>query len=76
MRHFYYALSVNYPNEKHYARLGVVNDGCNIRTRFDGKDGFGGEVHIVQPCYTKREAEQLVDFWNQCYQKNGTLYTW
>lgn len=76
MRHFYYALSAEYPNGKLYARLGVVSEYSNLKGRFNGKDGFGGEVKIIEPCFTKRDAEMMVQEWNKCYKKNGTLFEW
>ena len=32
-----------------------------------------GEMNIAHICKTKKEAEELARYWNECYKNNGTL---
>lgn len=36
-----------------------------------GKDFFG-KYDTVNNCSTKKEAEEIARYWNECYKKNGT----
>lgn len=33
-----------------------------------------GGLQAAQLCQTKKAAQELADFWNDCYKKNGTYF--
>jgi len=71
MKNFFYACTVKYPDNKFISWVATVSENENIIGRFDGKDTFGGEVIIAHPCFTKKQAFEIVDAWNRTYISDG-----
>ena len=67
MKNFYYA-ATREQNGKNYAFVIKASAGDNLLSVF----ARYGENLAVNACPTKKEAEELADFWNECYKKNGT----
>lgn len=65
---FYIVYSVR-EKSKNWAGIMTVSDSENIRNL---STRFSGELTAAQLCSTKKRALELADFWNECYQKNGT----
>ena len=56
-----------------YASVMKVSRGRNLFTLFNSWNKVSCEkVKSVNLCRTKKEAQELSDFWNQCYKDNGT----
>lgn len=81
MKRFYYAVTVDYTGDKHYYNPGEdqskekyyafvesATETDNLLSRFN----MWGNVLHVTPFETKKRAQEIVDFWNECYKKNGT----
>ena len=64
MKHFYYVIMAT-KNEKYYAYVVEINKENAIPTHWvtSGK---------VYPRETKKKAEELANYWNECYKANGT----
>lgn len=54
---------------KNYACVLKVSCSENLLACLDRKG-----IKIAQPCGTKKEAENIVNFWNDCYKNNKTYY--
>ena len=66
MKYFYYA-ATREQNGKNYAFVIKASNGDNLISLFARQ-----EAKQVHACATKKDAEKLADFWNECYKKNGT----
>lgn len=66
MKHFYYVV-VKSVSDKHYAYVDKVAENCNIVTRW-----ATSLTTAVHHCETKKKAEELANYWNECYKANGT----
>lgn len=66
--HYFYVVVVEEHEGKSFASVIRVSDCDNIAYRFDKYI-----CAIIMP--TKKKSEEVADFWNECYKKNGTLYT-
>lgn len=66
MKHFYYVVEEE-SNGKYYAYVDKVHKNVNICGRW--KPTF---VNFVHQCETKKKAEELANYWNECYKANGT----
>lgn len=66
MKYFYYA-ATREQNGKNYAFVIKASNGDNLVSLF-ARTG----AKTANACATKKEAEKLADFWNECYKKNGT----
>ncbi len=71
MRNKYLAVSTT-ENEKHVAFDVKVSENENLVSAMAGIKN----LTTAQICETKDKAQDLSDFWNECYRKNGThMYT-
>ena len=68
MKYFYYA-AVREFDSKYYAQVVTTHESENIVNRFPQS-----LYAIVEPCRTRKRAEELVKVWNDCYRANGMLY--
>ena len=66
MRNTYIAISIQ-ENEKNYAYAIKVNESENLLSKLKIK----GIIH-ANICSTKKQAEKVVNYWNECYKNNGT----
>lgn len=57
-------------NPGYYAFVHSVGQNDNLKSSLDS---IGG-LQAAQLCQTKKEAQQLANFWNNCYKKNGTYF--
>lgn len=82
MKYFYIAVTVDYTEDPHYYEDGEdmtkekyysfverVSHNDNLLYRLDC---IGG-IKYANLCSSKKDAEDLTAFWNECYEKNGTL---
>lgn len=82
MKHFYYVVSVDYTGDKHYYKPGEdlnnqkfysfvesATECDNLLSRFN----MWGRVLTVNAFETKKRADEIAAFWNDCYRKNGTF---
>lgn len=82
MKYFYIAVTVDYTGDPHYYGDGEglakgkyysfverVSHNDNILSRL----GHIGGIKYANLCSSKKEAEELTAFWNDCFEKNGTL---
>ena len=67
MKYFYYA-ATREQNGKNYAFVIKSGAGDNLLSVF----ARYSNLKFVNACPTKKAAEKLADFWNECYEKNGT----
>ena len=66
-KYFYYA-ATREQNGKNYAFVIKASNGDNLVSLFSRY----GENLAVNACATKKDADKLANFWNECYKKNGT----
>ena len=66
MKNTYIAISIQ-ENEKNYAYAIKVNESENLLSKLKIK----GITH-ANICSTKKQAEKVVNYWNECYKNNGT----
>ena len=67
MKNFYYAVEIR-KSKKQYSY--VESHGENNLIGMFERLMQNGAV-VVHPCHTKKHAEELTDFWNECAKKNG-----
>lgn len=66
MKNHYIAIQIR-ENGKYYAYAIKVSESDNLLSKLDIKDIISANI-----CDTKKRAEELVTFWNDCYKRNGT----
>ena len=66
MKNFYYVVMEKIDG-KNFAYVDKVSDSTNICGRWEAS-----QFVIVQPCESKKRAEELCEFWNESYKANGT----
>lgn len=54
----------------YYSFVFSVGENDNLASRLDN---IGG-LQAAQLCQTKKAAQELADFWNDCYKRNGTYF--
>lgn len=71
-----YVLSYTKDN-KHFAIAIETHDNSNLFYVFKGweKHYQLGDLNIIHYVSSKKKAEDLARFWNNCYRQNGTLLT-
>lgn len=52
----------------HYASVMKIGHSDNLLAKL----AHYGDIIAVNLCATKKQAEELAAFWNECYKKNGT----
>lgn len=67
MKYFYYAVNTE-DNGKIYAFVIKASINENLKTLFSGYKN----LISINACPTKKRAEELANFWNDCYKTNGT----
>ena len=68
---FYIAVTIEV-NGKFYAHGVKVSYNDNVASKLDIKG-----LKFANICKTKKDMNELVDFWNKCYEANGSnLYEW
>jgi hypothetical protein len=67
MKNFYYAVNTE-DNGKIYAFVIKASINENLKTLFSGYKN----LISINACETKKRAEELANFWNECYKANGT----
>lgn len=67
MKNFYIAGTRKTNLGKYYAVVLKVGDCENIVSRLEAE-----RLLYAHICPTKRKAEELADFWNESYKKNGS----
>ena len=66
MKNHYIAISVKQDNKNYASVLKVSgNENLLFSLQIPG-------ITAANICGTKKEAEKIVDFWNECYKKNET----
>lgn len=71
-KYFYYAATYYYSNsrcEGLTASVVHVHQSSNLMYALSVP---GAETRFVRPCSTKREAQTVVDDWNEAYHANGS----
>jgi hypothetical protein len=66
MKNFYYVVMEEIDG-KNCAYVDKVSENTNICGRWEAS-----QFIFVQPCESKKRAEELADFWNESYKTNGT----
>ena len=61
---FYYAVQ-EYENGRYCTHVQRINNSNNLLHAFSKK------AVVVMACKTKKEAEDIANFWNECSLKNG-----
>lgn len=66
---------VHNKNCKYFATIAQVDTGYNLLGAFDAyeKDKQLGYLEIIHFSTSKKKAEELARYWNECYMENGTL---
>lgn len=64
MKNFYFAYSAQV-NGRNYA-------GTMRKTDSDNLLALAGNVTALHICATRKAAEELANYWNECYRINGT----
>ena len=81
MKRFYYVVSVDYTGDQHYYKPGEDLTGkklCAFVESVTEQDNIlpllnrWGNVWAVNAFETKKRAEEVADYWNDCYKRNGT----
>lgn len=67
MKNFYYAVNTQ-ENGKIYAFVVKADINDNLKYLFSGYKNLTS----INACPTKKRAEELCEFWNECYKANGT----
>lgn len=67
---FYYACICKDNNDKYYPFVLKCSETENILGKINSAPY--GYPHVVQPCKTKKRAEEYVRFWTSCHKANGT----
>lgn len=62
-----YLAVVREENKKYFSFVLKVNNNENLVYAIKVKN-----IIIAQICPSRKEAERLVGFWNECYKKNNT----
>lgn len=57
-------------NPGYYAYVTSVSESDDLKSHLQT---IGGLLH-ANICQTKRAAQELADFWNDCYKRNGTYF--
>lgn len=70
MKNTYYVITHSI-NEKNFCETLKVSAGMNLMSILNDYN-FWNTVKCVSSCESKKEAEKLTDFWNECFKKNGT----
>lgn len=65
MKNFYFACSKT-ENGRCYAWVLKIPENHNIIKRI-----LPDHPDVLHPCHTKRDAEQIVNYWNACYKVNN-----
>lgn len=81
MKRFYYAVTVNYTGDRHYYEPSedlTKEKYCSFVVSATEADNLlfsfykWGKVMHVNAFATKKRAEEVAAFWNDCYKNNGT----
>lgn len=81
MKRFYYVVNVDYTGDKNYYRPGedpaheklcCFVESATEQDNLFNKISKWGRVFAVNAFETKKRAEEVAAFWNDCYKKNGT----
>lgn len=67
MKNFYYAVS-EHENGKNYAYVIKATASDNLLGLFERHKN----LKTANACETKKQAENLANFWNECYKINRT----
>lgn len=67
--------------EKYYAEVEYFTDSENMLNVMEKLGGYAAKVAGLKPiichmCSTRKEAENLAEFWNDGWKKQGKLYDW
>ena len=66
MKNFYYVVMEEIDG-KNCAYVDKVSGSTNICGRWEAS-----QFSFVQPCESKKQAEEIAEKWNNCFKKNGT----
>ena len=66
MKNFYYVVMEEIDGKK-YAYVDKVSENTNICGRWEAS-----QFICVQPCESKKRAEEIAEAWNGDFKKNGT----
>lgn len=66
MKNFYFVVNVK-ENNKLYACVIKATESDNLLSKFEIKN-----ISSVNIFPTKKRADEIAKFWNECYKKNGT----
>lgn len=66
MKNFYFVVNVK-ENDKLYAYVAKATEKDELLSKFKIKN-----VISVNIFPTKKRADEIAKFWNECYKKNGT----
>lgn len=64
----YFIVNREPENGKYFAEVLRVRDNVDLLGIFAGYK----DLKTVNACTTKKAAEELRDFWNECFKNNGT----
>ena len=67
MSRFYAAVTIKDPDGKLFAFVEPFTESDNIVSKFEMRGILHANVYT-----TKKRASEVVDFWNDCYRRNGT----
>lgn len=81
MKKFYYVVNVDYTGDKHYYKPGEdlnnkkyccwVESATETTNMYNHFNIIGG-LWAINIFPTKKRAEEVAAYWNECYKKNGT----
>lgn len=66
-KYFYLAITIN-DNNNHYSYVLQASENENVYSVLKRIPG----IMSANICRTRKEAHEIVDFWNEAYKKNGT----
>jgi len=69
MKMIFIVVNIN-ENGKHYAFADTIKTGNNLLPMFRRYEN----ADIVHLCETRKSADEIAAFWNECYKNNGTYY--
>lgn len=67
MKNFYYVVNTK-QNGKNYAYVIKATESDNLLAKFSRDN-----ITTANACETRKRAESLAHFWNECYKQNGTF---
>lgn len=72
MKKYYLAINKEEINELRYAYVGQVSGSDNLINYCERRKDEG--VNCIMICESKKQAEHIVEEWNETYKSDGTYF--